>query len=949
MIDKNNKLNSKKEVSKENTYANSISNKSLSVSSLKISNFNFQNNNQESAKVVLRIKSKTEDEYLEKEKIFEIKENTLIEIAGSKNNTKLFKFDYIFNEDSQQIQIFEICSKDICDSLFEGYNGTIFTYGQINSGKTYTMLGPDYTNSFLINSNFILPEQENKYISYIKRKEEEGKGLISRTIEYLLDKKEELCKNNEDINLKIEIFCSFYEIFNEQIYDLFNNSSWINNNSLFKEKGIEGTSKEYLKKIKVNDKKDICELIKVGNYNRKTFYSIMNSQLKSHSIFSIILNMSKKENGNIIINKSILNLVILAASENKSSINNDGDKIKDNGKINKFLLGLGNVIQNVGENFIPFRDTKLTYLLKESLGINSKTCFIITISSSKKNLQDTLFSLNFSQNIKKFKTKLNNKFINSKKNKLIEEEKNHTIANEDIINVKKIYNNYIEEITDLINILQQLGENSQEINKFKEKFMQNSAVKKYLNEDYEKFLQILINKEKEIKSLEEENEIYENKINSLNIELIIKEQTYNNLIKRQSYAEKEFSDMKKEFDIVYDKWNAKINIMKDKNNILIKQKKDNQKIQSNKKDLIDKNKEIIASKDIEIDNMEKKINELENIINTNSLINAELEKEIYSLKEEIKILNINYDNSEKELETVRDKLLNENKELKNVDYILNNNQKLYKDRILNDKGNINKLNSMINQSSSNEIESKNKIFIFKNKIVEYDLYLRILNKTKEILSKSLDDLEKSNNNYRNELNEKINSYNNLIEINKDLKNKLDLLNKRFELIGGNKNNNKEKETKSKIIKLKEENNELLKDISLSENVLSNINFNKNNVFQYQKNIEQKVEEYKKLFSDIQKELIPIIEKDELRKSLTVVEKIRNNKNIKENERMNILAVSLENAICLLKEKEELIKNKKIYNENIRLKTISSFRENNIKNNDINLKDKNMPTHRNSIL
>ena len=141
----------------------------------------------------------------------------------------------------------------------------------------------------------------------------------------------------------------------------------------------------------------------------------MNSQLKSHSVFSIILNMSKKENGNIIINKSILNLVILAASENKSSINNDGDKIKDNGKINKFLLGLGNVIQNVGENFIPFRDTKLTYLLKESLGINSKTCFIITISSSKKNLQDTLFSLNFSQNIKKFKTKLNHKFINSKK------------------------------------------------------------------------------------------------------------------------------------------------------------------------------------------------------------------------------------------------------------------------------------------------------------------------------------------------------------------------------------------------------------------------------------------------------------------------------------------------------------------------------------------------------
>ena len=263
MIERSNNLNSKKNISKEKI--NSLSNKSFSVSSFKTLNFN---NIQENSKVVLRIKPRTDDEYLENNKLFEIKDNNFIEFIGSKNNSKLFKFDYIFNEDSQQNQLFEICTKDICDSLFEGYNGTIFTYGQINSGKTYTMLGPDYTKSFLCNSNFILSNQENSYISYMKKKEEEGKGLIPRAIEYLLDKELELCEKNKDINLNIELFCSFYEIFNEHIYDLFNNSTWINYNPL---KGNEGSLKENLKRIKISDKKQIFDLIKLGNLNRNSF------------------------------------------------------------------------------------------------------------------------------------------------------------------------------------------------------------------------------------------------------------------------------------------------------------------------------------------------------------------------------------------------------------------------------------------------------------------------------------------------------------------------------------------------------------------------------------------------------------------------------------------------------------------------------------------------------
>jgi hypothetical protein len=164
MIERSNNINQKRNISKEKI--NALSNKSLSVSSFKTMSFNYI---QENSKVMLRIKPKTEGEYFDNNKIFEIKDNNYIEFFGSKNNSKIFKFDYIFNFDSQQSQIFEICCKEICDSLFEGYNGTIFTYGQIGSGKTYTMLGPDYTKYILSNSNFALSNGENRYISYMRK------------------------------------------------------------------------------------------------------------------------------------------------------------------------------------------------------------------------------------------------------------------------------------------------------------------------------------------------------------------------------------------------------------------------------------------------------------------------------------------------------------------------------------------------------------------------------------------------------------------------------------------------------------------------------------------------------------------------------------------------------------------------------------------------------------
>ena len=517
-----------------------------------------------------------------------------------------------------------------------------------------------------------------------------------------------------------------------------------------------------------------------------------------------------------------------------------------------------------------------------------------------------------------------------------EKEPKKILTKDEIKKEEEIYKTSKEEIINLVNILQQLGENCSEINKFKEKFIQNSLIKKYLTEEYEQSYRTLMDKNKEIENLIKENEIFENKINNLSIELIIKEQTYNNLTKKNSLTQSEFTEIKKKFENVYELWIQKSKTLEENNTILKNSKQDEINLIKTKKENIEKNNEIINNKNDEITNLENDINNMKENIANNSDLNVEFEKQIQELKSEIEILDKNYFKAEKDLLTINEKLLDNNTELVNVDNILTHTQKIYKNKLLNNKGDISKLNSLINKSTSNEIESKNRIFLIKNKIIEYDLYLKILNKTKQYLNTSLSELENKNNQYLEKLNEKINTYNNLNEINKDLKNKIDILNKKFELIGGNKKNFKENETKSRIIKLKEENNILSNEVNHLENILGNLYVKNDNIFQYHQNLDKKINEYKKIFNQSQKDLIPIIEKNELRKSLTLLENIRNMKNKKENEKLYNFTLCLENAICLLQEKEELIKNMKEYNENMRLKTISSVRENNVKTTDFNL-------------
>jgi hypothetical protein len=166
------------------------------------------NDNKENIKVVLRIRPRAERE-LEQWNNIKVEGNTLF--IGNGKETKHFTYDYIAKEESSQAEIFEHCGKEIADYTLQGYNGTIFVYGQTGAGKTYTLLGPKFSGS-----NTCLTEEElnGSFGRYYMKKEEEGRGVLPRVIDYLFEKAR--CIEGGSITFS----CSFLEIYQEHISDL---------------------------------------------------------------------------------------------------------------------------------------------------------------------------------------------------------------------------------------------------------------------------------------------------------------------------------------------------------------------------------------------------------------------------------------------------------------------------------------------------------------------------------------------------------------------------------------------------------------------------------------------------------------------------------------------------------------------------------------------------------
>ena len=292
--------------------------------------------------------------------------------SSREKNVYRFNFDRIFPPSSTQQDIYDFGVKGIIDSVLDGYNGTVLAYGQTSSGKTYTMQG--------------------------EMEEQSKQGIIPRMISHVFKH----IYKNEDTDFMIKV--SMIEIYQEKIRDLFDTSRVNLNIREDSIKGIyvDGTSERY-----VGSPSDVLALLEMGSANRAQAATNMNEHSsRSHSIFILTINQTNKKEGFSKIGK--LYLVDLAGSEKISKTGATGHTLEEAKIINKSLTTLGRVINNLTDGkstHIPYRESKLTRVLQESLGGNSKTCLIITCSPSIYNESESLSTLRFGERAKKIKNK----------------------------------------------------------------------------------------------------------------------------------------------------------------------------------------------------------------------------------------------------------------------------------------------------------------------------------------------------------------------------------------------------------------------------------------------------------------------------------------------------------------------------------------------------------------
>ncbi|XP_054157934.1 kinesin-like protein KIF13B [Oppia nitens] len=298
---------------------------------------------------------------------------------------KVFAFDHCFwsfNESdahfASQDQVFNELGIPVLQSSFEGYNACIFAYGQTGSGKSYTMMGTP-----------------------------NDKGLIPRLCDAIFER----IASNGDPNTNFKIEVSYMEIYNEKVHDLLDPKG-TKQNLKVREHNLLGPYVDGLSTLAVSSFKEIDNLMTEGNKSRTVAATNMNSESsRSHAVFTITLTCSVFDNTVGVTGEKVskMSLVDLAGSERAVKTGAVGDRLKEGSNINKSLTTLGLVISKLAdqssgksrEQFVPYRDSVLTWLLKDNLGGNSKTVMVATISPAADNFEETLSTLRYADRAKR--------------------------------------------------------------------------------------------------------------------------------------------------------------------------------------------------------------------------------------------------------------------------------------------------------------------------------------------------------------------------------------------------------------------------------------------------------------------------------------------------------------------------------------------------------------------
>lgn len=328
------------------------------------------------------------------------REVTVIQNIASKQIDRLFTFDKVFGPQSLQKDLYDQAVVPIVNEVLEGFNCTIFAYGQTGTGKTYTMEGSGRKTK-----NGELPADA---------------GVIPRAVQQIFDTLE---SQNAEYSVKV----TYLELYNEELTDLlapeeFSKLAMDDKSKkplALMEDGKGGVLVRGLEEEMVTSASEIYHLLDRGSAKRQTAETFLNKQSsRSHSIFSITIHIKEATpEGEELMKCGKLNLVDLAGSENISRSGAKDGRAREAGEINKSLLTLGRVITALVEHLghIPYRDSKLTRLLRDSLGGRTKTCIIATVSPSVHCLEETLSTLDYAHRAKNIKNKpeVNQKMMKS--------------------------------------------------------------------------------------------------------------------------------------------------------------------------------------------------------------------------------------------------------------------------------------------------------------------------------------------------------------------------------------------------------------------------------------------------------------------------------------------------------------------------------------------------------
>lgn len=307
----------------------------------------------------------------------EVMSNTEITVCERSQDrvSKNFTFDRVFDSSSTQIDVYNTVISPLLKDIIAGYNCTVFAYGQTSTGKTYTMEGD------------CLDDPNLHWQS------DTSAGMIPRCLSHLFD---ELLSNYQNCIVKIHCL----ELYNEELFDLLSKNSDISASKLnLYEDSKKGVLTIHgLKEAIVRNKHEAYEILKKNSERRQTAMTLLNTgSSRSHTVFSIIVQMKENSDDNELLKTAKLNLVDLAGTENISKSGAADKRARETKNINQSLLALGRVITALVHktSHIPYRESKLTRLLQESLGGRTKTSIIATISSVSSNIEETLSTLEY--------------------------------------------------------------------------------------------------------------------------------------------------------------------------------------------------------------------------------------------------------------------------------------------------------------------------------------------------------------------------------------------------------------------------------------------------------------------------------------------------------------------------------------------------------------------------